>query len=170
MHCDNINKIMKSVIWLNRIWYYSLYPSLDTEGYRIDLSTPPPSISSLKVKHHLYIYFYMRGVTRVKGCNKWCLPCNRNLYWTSSRLPADLVIWANQGTGYSRLTLMWFWAKPVQLHLYLNHSNYPVRNKINTNLFQNTQPWYLHNIRYQLNKYSDHQSKCVRNCLIWYTN
>ena len=36
-HCDNVNKIMISVIWLNRNWPYSLYPSLDREGYSIDL-------------------------------------------------------------------------------------------------------------------------------------
>ena len=35
--CDNVNKIMISVIWLNRNWPYSLYPSLDREGYKIDL-------------------------------------------------------------------------------------------------------------------------------------
>ena len=33
----NNNKIMESVIWLNRNLAYSLYPSLDRDGYRIDL-------------------------------------------------------------------------------------------------------------------------------------
>ena len=36
-HCDNVNKIMISVIWPNRNWYYSIYPSLDRDGYKIDL-------------------------------------------------------------------------------------------------------------------------------------
>ena len=36
-HCDNVNKIMISVIWPNRNLAYSIYPSLDRDGYRIDL-------------------------------------------------------------------------------------------------------------------------------------
>ena len=35
--CDNVNKIMISVIWPNRNLAYSIYPSLDRDGYRIDL-------------------------------------------------------------------------------------------------------------------------------------
>ena len=34
----NINKIMESVIWPHRNWYYSIYPSLDRDGYKIDLA------------------------------------------------------------------------------------------------------------------------------------
>ena len=38
---ENVNKIMISVIWPNRNWYYSIYPSLDRDGYKIDLVNNP---------------------------------------------------------------------------------------------------------------------------------
>ena len=50
-HCDNVNKIMISVIWPNRNLAYSIYPSLDRDGYRIDLGYS--ACSGIFEKNHL---------------------------------------------------------------------------------------------------------------------